>query len=372
MGARLSRAAERRRADQEGGRAARGARADRAGLRARAASARSASRTSATGCVGGVSTRSGSRACPASEPGAPSPRSSRTSTSCCGSGSTAGVSPRSSSARSPGRARRYGRDIADVTDRQNVQLHWIRIEDVPAIFEPARGHRPHDRRGVRRHAPRDPRVPPGGDRRGRDLGRVARDRGDPRPVRRHDRILEPPAQVQDVDQRMRRPLHGSRDQRHLARRRGAPRPRPRLRPLGRWRALDEPDVRPAPRRVRRPRPRRRDVGRGDVAVPRVRVPALAQPVPAEVPRQGLGSRGVPSGAREGVPRGTAARRARAASRPDGSSRPRRGPSTARRPDVCRVHPPRRAPDGPSAAPRGRPRRSVRERPGSGPRRGRSS
>jgi len=29
----------------------------------------------------------------------------------------------------------FGRDIADVTDRQNVQLHWIRIEDVPAIFE---------------------------------------------------------------------------------------------------------------------------------------------------------------------------------------------------------------------------------------------
>jgi sulfite reductase (ferredoxin) len=29
----------------------------------------------------------------------------------------------------------FGRDVADVTDRQNVQLHWIRIEDVPAIFE---------------------------------------------------------------------------------------------------------------------------------------------------------------------------------------------------------------------------------------------
>ncbi|HEY7007906.1 MAG TPA: nitrite/sulfite reductase, partial [Jatrophihabitantaceae bacterium] len=28
----------------------------------------------------------------------------------------------------------YGRDIADVTDRQNVQLHWIRIEDVPTIW----------------------------------------------------------------------------------------------------------------------------------------------------------------------------------------------------------------------------------------------
>lgn len=32
-------------------------------------------------------------------------------------------------------ARTYGRDLADVTDRQNIQLHWIRIEDVPAIWE---------------------------------------------------------------------------------------------------------------------------------------------------------------------------------------------------------------------------------------------
>jgi sulfite reductase (ferredoxin) len=29
----------------------------------------------------------------------------------------------------------FGRDVADVTDRQNVQLHWIRIEDVPTIWE---------------------------------------------------------------------------------------------------------------------------------------------------------------------------------------------------------------------------------------------
>jgi sulfite reductase (ferredoxin) len=29
----------------------------------------------------------------------------------------------------------HGRDVADVTDRQNVQLHWIRIEDVPELFE---------------------------------------------------------------------------------------------------------------------------------------------------------------------------------------------------------------------------------------------
>ncbi|WP_372490900.1 nitrite/sulfite reductase [Actinomadura terrae] len=30
---------------------------------------------------------------------------------------------------------RYARGTADITDRQNVQLHWVRIEDVPAIWE---------------------------------------------------------------------------------------------------------------------------------------------------------------------------------------------------------------------------------------------
>jgi sulfite reductase (ferredoxin) len=30
---------------------------------------------------------------------------------------------------------RYGRDTADLTDRQNIQLHWVRIEDVPAIWQ---------------------------------------------------------------------------------------------------------------------------------------------------------------------------------------------------------------------------------------------
>jgi sulfite reductase (ferredoxin) len=31
-------------------------------------------------------------------------------------------------------AKEYGRDLADITDRQNIQYHWIRIEDVPAIW----------------------------------------------------------------------------------------------------------------------------------------------------------------------------------------------------------------------------------------------
>src|SRR5512138_1106846 len=32
-------------------------------------------------------------------------------------------------------SRRYARDTADLTDRQNIQLHWVRIEDVPAIWK---------------------------------------------------------------------------------------------------------------------------------------------------------------------------------------------------------------------------------------------
>jgi sulfite reductase (ferredoxin) len=32
-------------------------------------------------------------------------------------------------------SRQFARGTADVTDRQNIQLHWIRIEDVPAIWE---------------------------------------------------------------------------------------------------------------------------------------------------------------------------------------------------------------------------------------------
>ena len=36
-------------------------------------------------------------------------------------------------------ATRYARGTADITDRQNVQFHWIRIEDVPAIWEALEG-----------------------------------------------------------------------------------------------------------------------------------------------------------------------------------------------------------------------------------------
>src|SRR4051794_30857548 len=36
-------------------------------------------------------------------------------------------------------ATEFGRDVADVTARQNIQLHWIRIEDVPEIWRRLEG-----------------------------------------------------------------------------------------------------------------------------------------------------------------------------------------------------------------------------------------
>ena len=61
----------------------------------------------------------------------------------------------------------FGRDTADLTDRQNIQLHWIRVEDVPEIWRrlEAVGLR-HDR-GLRRRAARRPRLARRGHRRRR-------------------------------------------------------------------------------------------------------------------------------------------------------------------------------------------------------------
>src|SRR5690349_10290708 len=36
-------------------------------------------------------------------------------------------------------SQRFARDTADITDRQNVQVHWVRIEDVPAIWRELEG-----------------------------------------------------------------------------------------------------------------------------------------------------------------------------------------------------------------------------------------
>ena len=97
---------------------------------------------------------------------------------------------------------RYGRDVADVTDRQNVQLHWIRIEDVPAIWERIESVGLLDAGSLRRHAARDHGVPARRRHGRRGVRRDARHQGRRRALRRRPCLLEPSPQVQDVDQRL--------------------------------------------------------------------------------------------------------------------------------------------------------------------------
>ena len=86
------------------------------------------------------------------------------------------------------------------------------------------------------------------------------------------------------------------------RRHRAPRARPRLRPLGRRRPVDQPDARPEGRRLDPARRGRRRLGGRGLDLPRLRLPAAALAGPAEVPGRRLGHREVPRGARERVPR----------------------------------------------------------------------
>ncbi len=77
-----------------------------------------------------------------------------------------------------GVAKEYGRDLADITDRQNVQFHWIRIEDIPAIWARLEEVGPVQPAGLRRRPAEHPGLPGGRPGRGRGAGRQRRAAGD--------------------------------------------------------------------------------------------------------------------------------------------------------------------------------------------------
>ena len=309
MGARPPRAAHAQRAGQEGRRRAERPGPDREHLLPRPASPRSTRPTCAAGCAGGASTPSAARASTAARPRSSSRTSSTTSTSCCGSASTAASS----------RTEQL-RVIAEVSHRvrpRHRRRH--RPAERPAALDPdrgragdlaaARGGRPVHDRGLRRHpagrssAPPSPASPP-------TRSSTARPAIDAiqRALHRLAGVLQPAAQVQDRDQRLAAAGRRARGQRHLVRRRRAPRARPGLRPLGRRRPVDQPDAGPAARRLGAARRGARRLGRRRRRVPRLRLPAAAHPGPDQVPGRRLGRREVPPGARGRVPRPRADRR----------------------------------------------------------------
>ena len=326
-----------------------------------AASPRSTRTTCAAGSAGGGSTPSARPASTAAARRCSSRTSSTTSTSCSGSGSTAASSASTSCARSPRSRSEFGRDTADITDRQNIQLHWIRVEDMPEIWRrlEAVGLQTTEACGD------CPRVvlgsPVAGVAADEVIDPTPADRRDRRAVRRRPGVLQPAAQVQVVDLVAGR--HAVRDQRHLVPRRRPPRLRPRLRPVGRRRPVDQPDAGPAARRLGAAGRGARRLGRRGRHLPRLRLPPAAAPGPAEVPGRRLGRGEVPRGAGEGVPRSVACRRS-------GAGRCRRSRSTT---SACTgsatavtTSAPRRSSagsPGTQLAPARRRRRGARQRPG---------
>ncbi len=106
---------------------------------AKRGSTRSTPPTCAAGCAGGASTRSAAPGSTAAAPRCWSPRSSTTATSCSACASTAGRSPPEQLRLLGEISQDHARDTADVTDRQNIQYHWIEIEDMPAIWQKLEG-----------------------------------------------------------------------------------------------------------------------------------------------------------------------------------------------------------------------------------------
>ena len=119
--------------------------------------------------------------------------------------------------------------------------------------------------------------------------------------------------------------------------RGASRARPRLRPLGRRRAVHQPDAGPAAGRLGAAGRGRRCLGRRHLDLPRLRLPPAAEPGPAEVPGRRLGRREVPRGSRAPVPQAHADRRPGPGGA-DRSPRPRRRAPAERRQVLRRDQP----------------------------------
>ena len=242
----------------------------------------------------------------------------------------------------------FGRDTADLTDRQNIQLHWIRVEDVPEIWRRLEG------------------VGLGTTEACGDVPRVVL--GSPVAGIAADELIDPTPQIDEITSRFigdeslanlprkfktaitghpsQDVVHEINDVAFVAVR--APRARRRLRPLGRRRALDGTAAGRTARRLRRARARRRGLARRRPDLPRLRLPAPAQQGAAEVPARRLGHREVPRGARDRVPRGTAARRPRG-SQAARARRPRRRAPPEGRPVLRRRHADRRPGLGPALA-----------------------
>ena len=188
----------------------------------------------------------------------------------------------------------------------------------------ARGRRPVDHDDLRRRPAQHPRVPRRRDRRPTSSSTP------PPSLRATDAFAaatarSPTCRASARPRSARAPSTdiAARDQRHLVRRRRAPRAGPGFDLWVGGGLSTNPMLAQRLGAFVAPERGARGVGRRRGDLPRLRLPPAAQPGPAEVPRRRLGSRAVPRGAGGRVPRRRPARRARAAAAATEPARPRR-------------------------------------------------
>ena len=205
VGARLQRAAEQERAVQEGRQPAQRPRPDPEHLLQARLRLDRPRRPARPVPLDGPLHPARARASTAARPRCSRRRSSTTSSSCCASAATARCSTPTQLRALGSIGTDFARGTADITDRQNIQYHWIEIEDVPEIWERLDGV------GLTTleacgDSPR-PFL-------GSPVAGVAEDeiidahpgaRGDQAPLHRQPGVLQPPAQVQDLRQRAPQP-----------------------------------------------------------------------------------------------------------------------------------------------------------------------
>ena len=178
----------------------------------------------------------------------------------------------------------YARGTADVTDRQNIQLHWIEIESVPAIWEALEGVG----LSTTEACGDTPRVILGCPLAGLDADELI----DATPeIAAIGAQFIGDSEFSNLPRKFKSSISGCAAQctHHeindvafaavtAAGDRGG-----RLRPVGRRRAVHQPDARETARGVRAARPGTGGMGRRHRAVPRLRLPPAAAPRADQVP-----------------------------------------------------------------------------------------
>ncbi len=198
-------------------------------------------------------------------------------------------------------SRMFGSRYADLTTRQTVQIHWLRIEDIPRIWRRFAAVGLTTVQACGDSARNVLCCPVSGVDAARGLRRAAHRPGRLRLLHREPRVRQPAPQVQDVGLRLRRGLRPGGDQRHRPLAGPGRRRLARVQPAGRRRPVRRRADGLGHRRLRRPGPGRRGHPGHRPALRRAGQPREPGPGPDALPGPGARARGLPRRAGQAGP-----------------------------------------------------------------------